>query len=1076
MEKEILEVCLKGNCADTPGGVLHLGCAKSYGIYRLHITADEAWQGLAIAATFDCGSANAVTAIPDADGFVDVPAEATAIATTFRPGVVTFSGTDGAAVRRVSAKLLYRVQPTGCISGGNAVPPAPTVTEQLQAQVGAVTDAEETRKQAEAAREEAENARATAENSRAAAESSRKSAESARATAESARAAAETKRQTDTQAAIRETEAAAEAANNAAKRAEDALENQEQLEQTLANAQAAAAASAAQAQQYAESINPVRFATSTQGALADSAVQSVNGQRGTAITLTPAIIGAATAAQGALAESAVQPEEVPTVDSTLTQPGQAADAAEVGNKINELKGDITETTKNLFNKYTIKSGALLADGSISNVTNIWHSELIDIDGKDFSVQSIRPSDSNFRIGWYNDDETFNHRDLLGLDKSGLYFANTDGYKYIRVSVHYGVEDSMQIEIGQKQTDYVNHITAVDTVAREKLRANNDIVELLDVTNTRNMYDKNSGNYAYGIGSANLDVQSNPKNLAIILDVDPSTTYTVSGIRSGWNIAYEFPIPKSQIVIGSQATSKLFEGLSYISAERGYKTITTSTTAKSILLLYWRDGTDTYTEEDKRNALQIEKGNTYTDYVPFGVTSERLSSIEQSVIDSSKKSLVENYRFYVKNVPLFARHSNGFYAEHPTWASRQYDLTALCVNGRYLYTGSHLGFKKWDIGIESDPIDVTKNLESNEYLQKNDYIDQWSINPWGTGGGERIPYKMEYYNGHIYAIARGGSGFVADDAAERNPNTNVKGETETEGTVGYFIIFDDDLNVLFRQAYYGTNKTEIGYRKPSGFVIDKGNNRIYISCQLYGWLCYDISSPSAPVLLNSYSPLYESDVSSINGADLSSKCGPIEYQNGCVFENGGRTHYAVAGYVDGIHVWDVTDISAPTEIRNDMITDTYGLFWAFRMHESTWDTTAHVFDAHVVGNKMYATIAPTTNHGNDENRVSGLVVIDITDLSTPTYKYYPIASDDLNYYQRIGDVKPSHLLVTNDKVLLNNGNKGIAVYDNSNAEPIYIGCIPSDGDEIYQIIKTDDGRLVSGCHIAPYNFRINRGIN
>lgn len=69
----------------------------------------------------------------------------------------------------------------------------------------------------------------------------------------------------------------------------------EQVSKTLANAQAAAS-SAAQAQQYAESINPVQFATATQGEKADTAVQSVNGQRGTTVTLTPATIGAADAA------------------------------------------------------------------------------------------------------------------------------------------------------------------------------------------------------------------------------------------------------------------------------------------------------------------------------------------------------------------------------------------------------------------------------------------------------------------------------------------------------------------------------------------------------------------------------------------------------------------------------------------------------------------------------------------------------------------------------------------------------------------------------------------------------------
>lgn len=47
-------------------------------------------------------------------------------------------------------------------------------------------------------------------------------------------------------------------------------------------------------------------ATAAQGARADTAVQTVNGKAGTALTLTPADVGAATAAQGAKADTAVQ--------------------------------------------------------------------------------------------------------------------------------------------------------------------------------------------------------------------------------------------------------------------------------------------------------------------------------------------------------------------------------------------------------------------------------------------------------------------------------------------------------------------------------------------------------------------------------------------------------------------------------------------------------------------------------------------------------------------------------------------------------------------------------------------------
>lgn len=139
MEKEILEVRLKGNCADTRDGVLRLGGAQSYGIYRLHITADEAWQGLAIAATFDCGG-SPVTVVPAEDGLLDVPAEATASAnTSCHPGSITFWGSNG-DVRRVSARLLYRVYPTGSITGGNAIPPTPEVAEQLLARLDGKLD------------------------------------------------------------------------------------------------------------------------------------------------------------------------------------------------------------------------------------------------------------------------------------------------------------------------------------------------------------------------------------------------------------------------------------------------------------------------------------------------------------------------------------------------------------------------------------------------------------------------------------------------------------------------------------------------------------------------------------------------------------------------------------------------------------------------------------------------------------------------------------------------------------------------------------------------------------------------
>lgn len=81
---------------------------------------------------------------------------------------------------------------------------------------------------------------------------------------------------------------AASSASSSADRAEDAAQRAEQI----------------------ADFNPADFATAAQGTKADTAVQSVNGKTGTAITLGAADVGAATAAQGTLADTAVQPADL----------------------------------------------------------------------------------------------------------------------------------------------------------------------------------------------------------------------------------------------------------------------------------------------------------------------------------------------------------------------------------------------------------------------------------------------------------------------------------------------------------------------------------------------------------------------------------------------------------------------------------------------------------------------------------------------------------------------------------------------------------------------------------------------
>lgn len=199
--------------------------------------------------------------------------------------------------------------------------------------------------QADAAAESARQAAASAasiegdveqaaSSASAAAQSATQASGSASAAAQSASAAADSEDSVQQNAAAAQQAAAAAsqsksdaeaAASNAASSASTAQQAASLIEENLsaiqaapsnaqaaqqAAAQAAASASAAEdAAERAEQIadfNPADFATAAQGTKADTAVQSVNGKSGTAVTLTPADIGAATAAQGAKADTAVQ--------------------------------------------------------------------------------------------------------------------------------------------------------------------------------------------------------------------------------------------------------------------------------------------------------------------------------------------------------------------------------------------------------------------------------------------------------------------------------------------------------------------------------------------------------------------------------------------------------------------------------------------------------------------------------------------------------------------------------------------------------------------------------------------------
>lgn len=102
----IHEISLAGYKATSTGGMLDLGTWGSYGIEKLHLTLDAAWQDLTITAFFNVNGEVVAKKVVGKDGYADVPWEATK-ENTFS-GCLAFEGSINGQ-RRISTNLNYKV-------------------------------------------------------------------------------------------------------------------------------------------------------------------------------------------------------------------------------------------------------------------------------------------------------------------------------------------------------------------------------------------------------------------------------------------------------------------------------------------------------------------------------------------------------------------------------------------------------------------------------------------------------------------------------------------------------------------------------------------------------------------------------------------------------------------------------------------------------------------------------------------------------------------------------------------------------------------------------------------------------
>lgn len=373
----IHEINLAGYKATSTGGMLDLGTWGSYGIEKLHLTLDAAWQDLTITAFFNVNGKVVAKRVVGKDGYADVPWEATK-ENTFS-GCLAFEGSINGQ-RRISTNLNYKVTNHSETTDSDPVP-----TDDRWNQF--VTETKEYR---DGAFEAAEKANARAEDAETASEDAQAAARAAKAS-ENAAAASASNAAADAGKAgpyAKAAQAAQEAAENAAAAAAASKSAADTLAAEAARAAKAAEDSKAAANNAAyfagENATAAQQAAATATAAANDAGQSASdaaASKAAAETAAKAAQDAQTATATAKAE-AVKAQGTAQTAAKSAQDAQAA--AETVRDDAEAAQKGAEAARNM--------AAKSAEAAAKSEANAKQSA----DTLAESVKNITPDDSSIR--------------------------------------------------------------------------------------------------------------------------------------------------------------------------------------------------------------------------------------------------------------------------------------------------------------------------------------------------------------------------------------------------------------------------------------------------------------------------------------------------------------------------------------------------------------------------------------------------------------------------------------------------------------------------------------------------------
>ena len=307
----IHEISLAGYKATSTGGMLDLGTWGSYGIEKLHLTLDAAWQDLTITAFFNVNGEVVAKKVVGKDGYADVPWEATK-ENTFA-GCLAFEGSINGQ-RRISTNLNYKVTNHSETTDSDPVP-----TEDRWNQF--VTETKEYR---DGAFEAAERANARAEDAETASEDAQAAARAAKASENAAKVSENAAAASEANARI-SAGAAAVSEGNAAASADKAKASETAVAESASKAAADAAKAASAAKKAADESAAAAGSAAQAEAQKTAAAKSASDAQGYMQTAS----GAATVANVSAENAAGSKAAAGNFASAAEESKQAAGASEV---------------------------------------------------------------------------------------------------------------------------------------------------------------------------------------------------------------------------------------------------------------------------------------------------------------------------------------------------------------------------------------------------------------------------------------------------------------------------------------------------------------------------------------------------------------------------------------------------------------------------------------------------------------------------------------------------------------------------------------------------------------------------